>query len=590
MAYFLKSLMRAGVIAGFLLVSGSLLPRLSVARDCVDCAAKCCAREFGIKVCVPGCETTCALANVGCGGGQIQIPVPGPIDVPPVQVQLPPINRDVAAALLTGGMVNPVTRKAADDAIWNLTKAVRDIEKNAKKAVNDTSNEAGRVQRQIADAGEAIKGYVEAQTNGTIKSYEKALNRIREGKAIDAMWHLGTDPIQTTNEAAAQAAMESDLISTVGQVTASVYGGPGGSAAYAAWLAYHQTGGDVNLALRVGIITGATAFATQTAGTIPTRDAAGNMIASGVAKRVAVTGAIGGLAIAAAGGDENAVRDGFVRAGSMVLIQEGYRSYTQHELSEADKPGKDSILKGSKGPAYCVSSTIECRNPPEGAAKYKDGKFIGWDQSKLDPTAPHTGTAFPLDPNAAPTRFEWPSLSEGAPLLKGFSKIPGVNAMAVFHDQWAVNWNMPPGVLQATIYPAIVITYNGTSAPLFEQIRKVSMKDARNAVVQGTKEGYIEPVIVQDETEKTPVKASQIETSYVCANGLTSRSIAVEVDPKRSGFACRVIYRSNLERKIPWIARNEQDYCFAKARQLAKRQATWGYACMVATAAPKQTQ
>lgn len=552
----------------------------------MDCNKKCCTKKLGFEVCEPFCQQTCAAANVGCG--VIQVPViPGtPIQTPPISV--PPLNGDVAATLLTGGMVNPVTKKATNDAIWNLTKAVKDIDKTVRKASDDTKDEAGRASRDIGDAGAAISQYVETKTKATGRSFNDALTRVREGKAIDAMWHLGTDQIQTEDKAASQAALKSDIVRTVGQVASTVYGGPGGAAAYAAWLAYHQSGGDINLALKVGIITGATSWAMQGAGTIPTQDAAGNMVASGVAKRVAVTGAIGGLAIAAAGGDENAVRDGFVKAGAMVLIQEGYRSYVKHELFETDKPGKESGFRASKGDAYCTSSVINCRNPPRGAAVYdKSGKFIGWDQSKLDPSAPHVGNSFPNDPNAPPQQFRWPTTGEGSSFMKGISKVPGGNAMGVFHDQWALDWHMPPVVLQATIYPAVVLTYNGTSAPLFEYIRQVSLKEAKAVAKQEAPNGYIPPVVYRDEAVRVPPKESQIETAYTCANRSESRSIAVEIEPKKSHFSCRVVYRSNFVRSIPWRAMHDPDYCFAKAKILSDAQKQWGYACMVATATPK---
>ena len=169
--------------------------------------------------------------------------------------------------------------------------------------------------------------------------------------------------------------------------------------------------------------------------------------------------------------------------------------------------------------------------------------------------------------------------------MQGISKVPGTNAMAVFHDQWALDWKMPPGVLQATIYPAIVLTYNGTTAPLLEQVRMVALKDVQNNA--GKNDEHNAPLIYKDATKDVPIKNDQVETSYICAKGADSRSILVEIDDKDSKFACRVIYRSNLTRKVPWRAVNDEKYCHPKAQQLARMQLDMGYSCMVAYATPR---
>jgi len=545
---------------------------VATAEPCWDCDKKCCTGKGLLHTCLPGCKDACAVHNLACG--KIEVSPPGPIGVPPVVINAPPLGQ-VAAELLTGAMVIKASQTTVNNTVRNLSKAVGDLDNVVKKAADDTKNEAGRTARNISKAADAIKEYEIAETTGRIKATEHALDSVREGKVIDAVWHLGMEPLQDTDKNASNAAMKSDIIRTVGQVAASAYGGPGGAAAYAAWLTFHQTHGDVNLALKVGIITGATAWAMQGAGGVPARDSAGNIVVSDLGKKVAVTAAIGGLAVAAAGGNETAIRDGFLRAGAMVLIQEGYQSYTQHPLN-------DESMRGAKGPAYCVSSTVNCRDIPDGAAVYKDGKFIGWDQAKLDPSAPHVGAGFPDTP-IQPGDVTWPT--EGSAFMKGVAVVPGMNAMAVFHDQWAMNWNMPPGILQGTIVPAIVMTYNGTAAPLFERIR-VAAEDATGShskTGRGQDGAYI---VRKDETSTDPVVDSRIDTAYSCAKDDDSRSIAVEVDPSRNTFACRVLYRSNFQRTVPWLARRDIKYCEAMAQGLADFQLLHGYSCYVAFATP----
>ena len=555
-------------------ISSTIFTTIAHAEDCWDCNKRCCTTsDLGLlgkhKVCDPTntCQSLCSAHNLTCG--KVEIPtIPGASTV-----EVPKDSVPILTTLLTGGMVNPVTQKATNDAIWNLAKAIKDIDNTQKKALKDTKNEVGRAGRNIDEAGQAIGEYLDTKAKGTVNSANNALDRVREGKIVDALWHMGTDHIKNESDASAAAATKSSLINTVGTLAASTYGGPGGAAAYAAWLTYYQSGGDVNLALKVGVLAGASSWALAETGKLPTRDASGQILASDLAKKTAITGAIGGLAVAAAGGDENAIRDGFVNGGGMVLIQEGYHSVTKQTLD------KDS-LKASKGDPYCTSTLVNCRNIPEDAiVKDKEtGKVLGLDQSKLDKTAPHVGTMAPLDPKA---EIIWKS--EASPGMIAASKIPGMNAMAVFHDQWGLNWKMPDSVLVPTIVPAIVLTYNGTSAPLLEQVRKVSQSNLQK-MAKVEQNAPMTPAIYLDATEAIPIKNEQIETAYTCVKDNDTRSISIEEDITKKNFACRVIYRSNLTRKIPWKAVNDINYCEVKAKTLVKSQIDWGYSCIVGMA------
>jgi hypothetical protein len=545
--------------------------------DCPkNCDKTCCTKVLGVKTCdlTGACQTACAVFNTSCG--HPTLPIPTPILVPGVHTSVPvnlPKNPEVLiAALLTGGMVNPATVKAANVTIRNASKGLSDLSKTVDKAASDTYHEAGRAVRDVGTAAGALAEYSKQIANGDKEIAAHALNRIREGKIIDALWSVGTEDLQNTNKAAAAAAMKSDIIRTLGSVASTAYGGPAGAAAYAAWLTYNQTGGDVNLALKVGIIAGATSWAMDTTQALPAQNASGNIVVSDLAKKVAISGAIGGLAVAAAGGNESAIRKGFLQAGAMVLIQEGYHSYTGHALDNKQ-------LQSSKGDAYCISSVVVCQSPPKDAYVYdKDGNFLGWDQRKLDSFAPHVGMGYP-DTSITSDAVTWPT--EGSAFMKGVAKIPGTNAMAVFHDQWAVDWRMPSGVLQTTIYPAVILTYNGTTAPLLETVRVASEEEAQRSA-KGSSASH--PIVYKDATESLPIKADQIETAYTCARGAVNRSITVEVDPGKTKFACRVVYRANLVRTIPWTSITDPRYCDTKGSDLANTQIKAGYSCMVAGA------
>jgi hypothetical protein len=134
--------------------------------------------------------------------------------------------------------------------------AVQDAGHTIETGAHDTGKAVEKGVQDVGTAGQTIGRFVERQIKGVGETLSDADKRIREGKVVDAIWHMGTDPLKHTEEKnAAKAAQESNILRTVGQVAATAYGGPGGAAAYAAWYAYRATG-DADLALRVALITG----------------------------------------------------------------------------------------------------------------------------------------------------------------------------------------------------------------------------------------------------------------------------------------------------------------------------------------------
>lgn len=65
-----------------------------------------------------------------------------------------------------------------------------------------------------------------------------------------------------------------------------------------------------------------------------------------------MSGALGGVAVAASGGDANAVRDGFIKAGGMVIVQSG-QAYVKKEYG-------DPIAE--KADSYCMAAIyVSCK-------------------------------------------------------------------------------------------------------------------------------------------------------------------------------------------------------------------------------------
>jgi hypothetical protein len=183
-----------------------------------------------------------------------------------------------------------------------------------------------------------------------------------------------------------------------------------------------------------------------------------------------VTGAIGGMAVAAAGGDADAVKDGFLLSGGMVLIQTGYQKVTDHQIDG----------RASQGEAYCMATVgAEC-SPPKSAYITDANGNIQYDKNgeplvdvtKTDPLRPHVGTW--AKENDTPLV----GAGERSASMTAVSRIPGMNAMAFFHDTWSVSWDMNAFTNVATIVPAVVLTYTGTGAPYFDQLEQTATKDA----------------------------------------------------------------------------------------------------------------
>lgn len=336
---------------------------------------------------------------------------------------------------------------------WNATnRAISDTGRALEKAYSDTEEEVQRVGPHLEDTAHALGHYVENTVNGLGDGLTDAERRIRQGKFVDAVWHLSLAPVTTTEKAASAAFIESSYLRTIGQVAASTYGGPGGAAAFSAWLVYKQTG-DLNLAVRVGVITGLSAAASTAAAEIPRDEAYGQL------KRVIVMGAIGGAGVAAAGGDEKAVLNGFLAGGAMVVLQDTYEDMTKHALDP--RASKDVA-------AYCTSATAsgDCTPVPPGAWAKKPNGETYVDMTKVDPRVPAVGL-----------KNSKPFISEDSILMKTISKAPGMQAGAILHDTWHMTW-APQGILQATFVPAFAIAYYGTVAPLQGQIAETAVENA----------------------------------------------------------------------------------------------------------------
>lgn len=500
-------------------------------------------------------------------------PIPVPIPVPSGQgIPVPTpgqVQKEVEKGLKN---ISNETAKAVSDISSTIDKAFKDIESNLAKSSRDAEAEIQRAGKDTEEAVHAIGHYLEHSAQDAGTAVKDADKRIREGKVIDAVWHFGIAPLQSTEKNSGQALLESSVLRTVGQVAATSYGGPGGAAAYAAWLTYRETG-DPSLAIRIGVIAGATNMAMSAAGSMPSDSA------YELAKKAAVVGAIGGTAVAAAGGNEAAVKEAFLKAGAMVVIQDTFKSMTKHDLDG----------KASEGEPYCVSLGIansaappSCAPPKEAYVRKPDGSLDldskgvpKIDMSKVDPARAAVGI------KSADSAFG----TENSASMKLISKVPGMQGMAVFHDQWAMKWNMDAFTTPTTIVPAVVLTYWGLGAPYSELLRKTAINSKKSEIrAISTAAGIPQsaPDTFKENHEAVPkslVKKDDVVQSYLCASNQIYRLIAVERPREKTHFACRVAYAVDGSESFPWSAKSDGDYCTSKARKFAEKFSNLGWTC-----------
>jgi hypothetical protein len=230
------------------------------------------------------------------------------------------VNGDAMATLEKAGKDTVTTvSKAGKDVVMNYVKGWRDVGEQSRVSFDDA-----------VEAGEAAIRYSKRTIDAQYTALSSAERRLREGKAIDAVWGMAIEPLQAQEDNFFKATQESKIIAQAAATAAATYGGPGGAAAFAAWSTYRSTG-DANLALRVGIISGLSSQLSAGQTTLPA-----NSPLTDVAKRTALAGAAGGIAVASQGGDEDAIKNGFMKSAGNVLIQYGKDSISSFDPKAAD--------------------------------------------------------------------------------------------------------------------------------------------------------------------------------------------------------------------------------------------------------------
>lgn len=360
------------------------------------------------------------------------------------------------------------------DAVTN--EVVNGAKRIAKEVTNGSNDlrvlvETGRCGGDICTALDAMVVYSRATLQAQVASVQQAAQRLEEGKLVDAVWHLGVDPLNAQQEAAAQAAIRSSIIRAVGQAAATAYGGgAAGAAGYSAWLAYHETDGNLELALRAGAIAGATSAVMQSTGTLTDGTSIKDHLAiDQVARRAIISGAVAGAAVAASGGTQADVEKAAVAGIAMSVLRDGYTRLTAQDFDEES-------LKSSIGDGPCLADgpngTRPCADEARASgALYKDDRGNNrTDYTKLSKRMPHVGAVSDGVTKAIS--------QEDSGLMVSLSRFPGMNAMGHAHDAYieSLVGSFDDATLdlinKSTIPPFMIMTYTAAGFDVHDLIRQ----------------------------------------------------------------------------------------------------------------------
>ncbi|KVL25411.1 hypothetical protein WS97_00360 [Burkholderia territorii] len=436
-----------------------------------------------------------------------------------------------------GGDSVATLERAGGDIVNTYVKVGKDATATYVKAWKDTSDQAKRSFRDTVDAATAVTNY----STNQIKSYESTVSnagkRLRQGKVIDTMWGLAIEPMQAAEANFARATQESTLIATAASSAAAIYGGPGGAAAYAAWATYRTTG-NADQALRAGFLAAATAQAGHAVSAMPS----GTM--GEVLKKAAMAGAAGGIAVAASGGDEQAIKDGFLKSAGAVLVQAG--NDKAKAFAPKAKDAWDTVQCISARDVDCISRTTWARDATGKIVNDADGK-PRFDMSKLDPRL-YIGKWSNFDPKSA----------EGIKnaLMAKVSQLPKVEAIPMMKNRWILSWTTGKAPTIGYGQPTVVLTYVGPHQPFTSKVSYGRGKGTPTSVKRRS--------------------ASVVTGNYNCT--LAGRVNAVRVF--RKGRGCEAIYRRDGgTQDVLWHSDRHPEICAGKAANFVARMQVKGMHC-----------
>lgn len=326
------------------------------------------------------------------------------------------------------------------------------------KILRHVDKERRNGRENAVEAVQVVGKTAERQLHSTGDSLAAAAKRVGEGKYLDVPWHLGTDPMKSWERNGLRAMQESSALRMGGQVAATAYFGPVGAAAFSAYYVGRTTA-DLEEGLRAGAISGASSYALGEIGAQPGAgigDVAGRAVGSGV---------VGGTASAASGGK---FEDGALHAAAGSAFRDGYRAYAG--TAPDGRSGGENI---SKGTATACAGHLDCH-----VVETAD------DMRELVTEYPGRTHIGVFNPDVSRAWADTPLTFEGGVISRGANIIPGMNAMAIFHDTWSLDVRMGDFTNRATIPLAIRPTYIALGANRDAALLKESVESAEERKIE----------------------------------------------------------------------------------------------------------
>jgi len=164
-----------------------------------------------------------------------------------------------------------------------------------------------------------------------------------------------------------------------------------------------------------------------------------------VLKKAAVTGAVAGIAAAAAGGDEKSVTDAVLTSGGAVLVQGA------SDQLKAYSPKAENAIQTvqciSARDVYCLSNTTYAKDA-KGKLLYDSDGRPRIDTAKLDPKQ-YIGQWTGIDPNSAEGKMNQ--------IVTTISKIPQTQSIPIGRNNWVVTSTLGQSNTLEYKKPAIVL-------------------------------------------------------------------------------------------------------------------------------------
>lgn len=487
-----------------------------------ECADRCCAQSALGEVCAADCQLQCEKTGRTDPVAVALGDAPAPASETPA----------VAPSMLQPGW-QPIAEQAMGDIRTGVMQAYPDSLRGA--ALGDDN---GAVRTAI---------YAFVMAAGSPKAADDT-GQGAEDSLVDAFWQSSVGAETPEANGTERITRAYTFANAITQLSHSVYGGPPGAAAYAAWWAYQQPDTSPAQALRIGLLVGAGLWATEKHGD-------GQPVPLAQVRRSSLAAALGGITVAAAGGDEQALRTVFFDTGGAVLVQDGAQ-------------------------LYCLSATRECQQPPSQAARYEGGRFVGWALQQLPAGPANSGVAFP-DTGAAPT-----------------TQLPNSDGALRIARGWALNWQVAKDLDRGLLYPLAVLK-RGTDnvepavvaqAPSTAPAKEVVTVPAPAPTAASAKApAKTQPQEAQAQPQgpapasdpaATAFPATALSTSrYRCDRGGASRSIWVIPGDPQAGYVCRTMYQVGNTQAVLWNARQNPEVCTAKAKAQVDKEKSQGYQC-----------